>query len=67
MKKLLDLRFVIGVFFVSVGVLLMFYHFFGKTNTEMSTTVNIWSGIVYFAFGVFMIVLSYGRKLNDNS
>jgi len=59
MKKLLDLRFVIGVFFTIVGILLSIYHFVGTKNEEMSSSINIWAGIVFLVFGVGMILFSY--------
>lgn len=62
MKKLLDLRFVIGVFFVSVGLLLVIYYF---SQNRPGTQVNLWSGIVFFIFGSGMILLSYLSTLPD--
>jgi uncharacterized membrane protein len=65
MKKLLDLRFVIGMFFTIVGVLLVIYHFAGTVNTALNTSVNIWCGILFMLFGISMIILSYVQKLMD--
>jgi hypothetical protein len=59
MKKLFDLRFVIGLFFLSMGVILIGYYFMTDTNLSMHPTVNKWSGWVYFVFGVVMVKLSY--------
>ena len=67
MKKLLDLRFVIGMFFSVVGVLLIIYHFAGTVNTSFSPTVNLWCGILFLVFGIGMIVLSYVHKITDES
>ncbi|HEX5153025.1 MAG TPA: hypothetical protein VFW07_16360 [Parafilimonas sp.] len=55
MKKLLDLRFVIGLFFLVVGVLLVGYHFIFSNATE---TINVWCGILFIAFAVMMLTLS---------
>jgi len=66
MKKLFDLRFVIGVFFLIVGLLLLGYHTTAKVNAEMSGSVNLWSGIIYTLFGVFMIVISYTSKVSED-
>lgn len=66
MKKLLDLRFVIGMFFLIVGALLCFYHFVGVKNAEMSTAVNIWTGIVFVVFGALMVFLSYSHIAEDD-
>ena len=63
MKKLLDLRFVIGVFFAIVGILLTVYYLFSSKPPD-SSSVNIWCGVVFMLFGVVMIALSY---LNKNS
>jgi prolipoprotein diacylglyceryltransferase len=67
MKKLLDLRFVIGVFFLIVGILLFIYHFTGTKDASMSMSVNLWCGIVFIAFGTGMIVLSNTNKITDKS
>jgi uncharacterized membrane protein HdeD (DUF308 family) len=66
MKKLFDLRFVIGVFFLIVGLLLLIYHFTGTVNSDMSSSVNLWSGIIYTLFGLFMIVISYTSKVSKD-
>lgn len=58
MKKLLDLRFVIGLFFALIGLFLLIYDlgFAGRSDNK---GVNFYSSIVFLAFGAFMIVLSY--------
>ena len=59
MKKLFDLRFVIGAFFCIIGILLTVYSFFsGKDGVH----VNRVCGIIFIAFGLIMIGLSYGGK-----
>nr|WP_294993676.1 hypothetical protein [uncultured Sediminibacterium sp.] len=62
MKKLFDLRFVIGLFFLSMGVILIGYYFLTDINLEMHLTVNKWSGLVYLIFGVVMLRLSYSSS-----
>lgn len=62
MKKLFDLRFVIGLFFLSMGVILIGYFLMADTNLNMHPTVNKWSGLVYLVFGLLMIRLSYGKS-----
>lgn len=57
MEKLFDLRFVIGLFFTVVGLLLLGYHFLDSMATE--EMVNLWTGGIFLLFGVFMVVLSY--------
>ena len=66
MKKLLDLRFVIGAFFAIVGCLLAIYHFTGAPPALMSKSVNIWCGTLFILFGAGMIALSYLQKLEDD-
>lgn len=66
MKKLFDLRFVIGVFFLTTGTLLLIYHFISPTKTEMSPSVNQWSGLLYVVFGIFMVGLSYAKDISED-
>ncbi|KAA9041899.1 hypothetical protein FW778_07750 [Ginsengibacter hankyongi] len=65
MKKLLDLRFVIGIFFAVVGALLLIYDLTTGQNKMMDTSVNIWSAVLFLVFGAGMIVLSYTNKINE--
>ncbi len=55
MNKLIDLRFVIGLFFLVVGILLFIYHFFITGETE---GVNLWCGILFIVFAIIMLLLS---------
>jgi hypothetical protein len=64
MKKLFDLRFVIGLFFTVIGTLLLGYSLLGGESA--STAVNRWSSVVFLVFGVFMIVLSFGGKKEED-
>jgi hypothetical protein len=57
-KKLLDLRFVIGLFFLLVGLLLAAYSFFAAGNVKNAAMINRGCGIVFALFGLFMILLS---------
>ena len=53
-KKLSQLRFVIGLFFTIVSLILL-------TNTLVNRTgarLNIFTGIVFLVFGLLMIYLS---------
>ena len=61
MKKLFDLRFVIGLFFTVIGLMLSVYHQF---SNELSN-INFWCGLVFLVFGISMIVLSYTAKVED--
>lgn len=64
MKNILDLRFVIGLFFLLLGIFLFVTSFVSHTTTGKTETVNFWCGIVYVVFGVFMLILwkSGGRE-----
>lgn len=63
MNKFFDLRFVIGIFFLAVGILLLLYSF---TNpTVMHAAVNRWSGIVFMVFALLMIGLAYQKNPKD--
>ena len=64
MNKLLDLRFIIGAFFSAVGMLLLGYSFFGQGTVD-SVTINRWCGIVFIAFGLLMIILSFQNNGKD--
>ncbi len=65
MNKLFDLRFVIGSFFLIVGILLLGYSFL-SADTELSMhTINRWCGIVFIVFGILMIVLSLQKDADD--
>ncbi|HVU53876.1 MAG TPA: hypothetical protein VHD83_02425 [Puia sp.] len=58
LKKLLDLRFIIGLFFLLVGLLLAAYSFFAASNVKNAEMINRWCGIVFGLFGLFMILIS---------
>jgi len=60
MNKLFDLRFVIGLFFVVVGVLLLGYTLLGGENS--GTTINRWTSGVFLVFGMVMIVFARNKK-----
>lgn len=59
MNKLFDLRFVIGTFFLIVGLLLLLYGFF---SSESDQSVNRWCGSIFSIFGFVMLLLSYQKK-----
>lgn len=63
MNKLFDLRFVIGVFFGIIGILLLLYGFL--TGTEDDQSINRWAGGVFLVFGIVMIVLSLQKDAHD--
>lgn len=59
MNKLFDLRFVIGLFFLVTGLLLVLYHVTKETAPE--ETVNLYCGILFIIFGGSFL-LSVKRK-----
>ncbi|MDE3253210.1 MAG: hypothetical protein KGO92_10420 [Bacteroidota bacterium] len=65
MKKLFDLRFVIGAFFFVVGWMLLLYYLVNKLWLIANDSVNLWCGLVFILFGSMMILLSYGNKPDD--
>lgn len=77
MKKILDLRFVIGAFFTIVGLLLFGYSFThdGQWNLNQAIgwgnkynefkTVNRWCGVAFTVFGIVMILLSFVKDADD--
>lgn len=64
MKKLLDLRFVIGVFFCIVGILLLLYGFF-SANPEQA--VNKWCGSIFIIFSIIMFIFSFRTDDGENN
>lgn len=65
MNKLLDLRFVIGLFFTIIGLLLLIQSITGTTTLETGESINRWTGIAFSLFGVFMILLSFKKDAHD--
>ncbi|HEY5461837.1 MAG TPA: hypothetical protein VIJ95_01160 [Hanamia sp.] len=63
MNKFFDLRFVIGAFFLVVGILLLIYSF--TNTTAVHAAVNRWSSIFFIVFAVVMMLLSIDKKPKD--
>lgn len=63
MKKFFDLRFVIGVFFLVVGVMLLIYSFVSPSIVHPE--VNRYSSIFFIVFAIIMILMSYDKKPED--
>lgn len=57
MKKVLDLRLIIGLFFLLTGIFLFITSFVGTAPGDKSEAVNRWCGIVYIIFSIIMLVL----------
>lgn len=56
MNRLFDLRFMIGLFFLIVGLLLIIYGFASGNTTDRE--VNLWCGLLFTIFGATFIFLS---------
>ena len=65
MNKLFDLRFVIGSFFLIVGILLVGYSFLSDETALNMQTVNRWCGMFFTVFGIFMIFISFRKDGDD--
>ena len=66
MNRLFDLRFVIGTFFLIVGILLLGYSFLSTETINNLKTTNLWCGSVFIVFGIFMIVISSNKDADDD-
>ncbi len=80
MNKILDLRFVIGVFFTIVGILLLGYGLAGYSHPgevnlnkaagwgwpPEGSSINRWCGILFGIFGIAMIILSFVKNADDD-
>lgn len=65
MKKLFDLRFVIGIFFLAVGVLLLIHSLIARTTVGFNTNVNLYSSLVFIVFAAIMLILSSDKRPKD--
>lgn len=65
MKKFFDLRFVIGIFFLAVGLLLLIHSLMVATAVGFNAHVNLYSSFVFIAFAIFMLILSRDKKPKD--
>ena len=61
MNKLFDLRFVIGLFFSIIGLVLLVY----SLASSGDQSINRWCSIVFLAFGLFMIIISLRKDAHD--
>jgi hypothetical protein len=64
MNKLFDLRFVIGLFFLIIGLLLIGYA--ALFNSQVyQREVNFYCGLLFTAFGLIMFLLKKKNKEED--
>jgi hypothetical protein len=57
-KRLNELNFVIGLFFTIVSLILLIDHFF----TQFSGKLNLYTGLVFLVFGLFMIAIRTNKN-----
>ena len=57
MKNILDLRFIIGLFFALTGLCLFIGSFLLNPAAGKTETTNFWCGIGYIIFGILMMIL----------
>jgi len=57
-KFITDLRFVIGLFFAIVGLILLGTWMLGPSDLVGGVHLNLISGLLIFVFGIFMLVLA---------
>ena len=57
MKKITDLRFIIGIFFSLSGLILLLTYFIATESNHPQ--MNLYSGGVMFLFGLVMLLLFY--------
>lgn len=65
MSKLFDLRFIIGLFFTVVGLMLLIYGLMTRNEVANAHEVNRWCGACFTLFGLIMIVLSFQKDAHD--
>lgn len=61
MNKLFDLRFVIGLFFLIIGLLLLGYAFLSDV-AEYKMKVNLYCGLLLVSFGLLMFALKKKKE-----
>ncbi len=64
-RDILDLRFIIGLFFGLLGLALVLASILMETTADKSEATNLWSGLFYIAFSIVMIVLWYFGQHED--
>jgi hypothetical protein len=65
MKKLSDLRFVIGIFFTIIGLLLIAWCVAGPGGRAMDSEINWRAGFGFFVFGGLMVFLSFRNSISE--
>ncbi len=57
MKNILDLRFIIALFFGVTGVILVIASLLMHTDSSKTEATNLWSGLFYITFSIIMFIL----------
>ncbi len=55
MSKLFDLRFLIGLFFLIIGILVVLSSF-GTTTVANGNSINLYSGLIFLVFAGGMLL-----------
>ncbi len=63
-KRLNELNFVIGLFFLLASIVLLSGYFFSDHSNEK---INLYTGIVFFLFGIIMMLLRSKEKEKTDS
>lgn len=58
MKRFFDLRFVIGLFFLIMGAMMLLHALFGDTSGEHHPKINLYSSFTFLIFALIMLLLS---------
>jgi hypothetical protein len=66
----IDIKLPIGLMFAILGSVLTIYGFVTKSDPEMyqkslDININLWTGIIMLAFGLFMLLASIIQKKKD--
>ncbi len=58
-KRFNELNFVIGLFFITVSLILLLNNFFGSA---LRGKINLYTGVVFLFFGILMILIKGEKK-----
>jgi len=61
-KRYSQLSFVIGLFFCLVALVLLGGYF---SSERMNVKLNLYSGVAFFAFGIFMLLTRETEKADE--
>ena len=58
-KRLNQLSFIIGIFFIILALILIGGYFISEA---LHANINLYSGISFLAFGIFMVLVKSGEE-----